>query len=164
MAKTTEFKTHIEPFVQKKLGKWFSGHVFEEKALQVGKRKDGTNAYHKFDAVSEDGTIIASIKSHSWKTSGDKRPAGKIGAIYQSLYFLSLVKADTKLLILTDEETYKGFLKDSDGKVTKDIRIKFCRLSPQLEKLAVNLHKRARQEIDGVKHSAKKKDNNREKH
>jgi len=159
VARTTEFKTEIEPFVRKELGRWFSGHVFSEKALPVGKKRNGTNAYHKFDAVSEDGAIVASIKSHSWKTSGGKRPAGKIGAIYQALYFLSLVKAETKLLILTDEEAYKGFLKDSDGKVTSVVRIEFCPLPPELGRVADDVHKRARQEIDGVKHSGKSKGN-----
>ena len=133
MARTVEYKTQIEPFIRKELGKSYPGHTFTEKALPLRKKKDGNYGVYNFDAVSEDNSIVASIKSHSWLTSGGNVPSGKIGMIYQSLYFLSLVDAKTKLLILTDREAYKGFLTVSDGKVAEDIEIKFYPLPPKLE-------------------------------
>ena len=114
MADTTKLKTTIEPliepFVRTELKKLYPGHTFTEKAVIVGRKKDGSPAFHKFDAVSEDSTVVASIKSHGWKTKGGKRPAGKIGEIYQALYFLSLAQAKSKLLILTNRETYEGLV------------------------------------------------------
>lgn len=147
MAKTTELRTKIEPFIRKGLGEIYPGHTFTEKTLPLRRKKDGTYAVHNFDAVSEDNSIVASIKCHSWLTSGGKRPAGKIGEIYESLYFLGLVKANTKLLILTDREAYDGFLKVSDGKIAKDIEIRLCLLPPQLQLLVTNVHREASQEM-----------------
>lgn len=131
MAKTTELKTKVEPFIRKELEKLYPGHTFTEKSLPLHKKRDGTYAFHKFDAVSEDNTIVASIKSHSWLTSGGKSPSGKIGQIYKSLYFLSLINARAKLLILTDRKAYEGFLTESDGKLAEGIEIRLCPLSQQ---------------------------------
>ena len=147
MAKTIELKTKVEPFVRKWLEKSYPGHTFTPKALPLRRKRDGTYAVHEFDAVSEDNSIVASIKSHSWLTSGGKSPGGKIGQIYQSLYFLSLVDAKTKLLILTDREAYEGFLIVSDGKVAEDIEIKLCQLSPELQLVVHKVHQKASQEM-----------------
>ena len=147
MAKTTEIKTKVEPFVRKALEKSYPGHTFTEKALPLYKKSDGTYALHKFDAVSEDDSIVANIKSHSWKTSGGKQPSGKIGQLFQSLYFLSLVDAKTKLLILTDKEAYEGFLAISEGKVAEDVEIKFYPLSPELQLLVKKVQQKASEEM-----------------
>lgn len=146
MAKTTELR-EVELFVRKALEKDYLGHTFTEKTLPLRKKRDGKDAFHKFDAVSEDMTIIASIKSHSWLTSGGNLPVGKIGQIYQSLYFLSLVDAKTKLLILTDREAYEDFLTISDGKVAEGIETKFYPLSPELQLLVNKVHQKASQEM-----------------
>lgn len=147
MADTTKLKTKIEPFVRKELEKLYPGHTFTEKAVIVGRKKDGSPAFHKFDAVSEDSTIVVSIKSHSWKTSGGKRPAGKIGEIYQALYFLSLAQAKNKLLILTNRGTYDGFARESDGKMPGDVEIRLVTLPPKLQQLVNEVSERASKEI-----------------
>jgi len=146
MAKTTELR-EVERFVRKELERDYPGHTFTEKALPLGKRRDGTYAVHKFDAVSEDNSIVASIKSHSWLTSGGRSPAGKIGQIYESLYFLSLVDAKTKLLVLTDRVTYEGFLVKSDGKISEDVEIKLYPLPPELQELVNKVRQKASQEM-----------------
>ncbi len=146
MAKTTEL-VEVECFVRKELEKDYPGHTFTEKTLPLRKKRNGTHAVHRFDAVSEDNTIVASIKSHSWLTSGGNVPSGKVGVIYQSLYFLSLVDAKTKLLILTDREAYEGFLIVSDGKLAEDIEIKLCPLSPELQLVVRKVTQKASQEM-----------------
>jgi len=148
MAKTTELR-EVELFVREQLGKDYPGHTFTEKPLHLRRKKDGSYAFHKFDAVSEDNTIVASIKSHSWLTSGGNLPSGKIGQIYQSLYLLSLVDANTKLLILTDRETYEGFLAESDGKVADDVEIKLYPLTPELQAMVKKVKQRASREMQG---------------
>ena len=147
MAETIEIKTKIEPFVRKELEKSYLGHTFTEKALPLRKKRDGTYAVHKFDAVSGDNTIVAGIKSHSWLTSGGNLPSGKIGQIYQSLYFLNLVDAKTKLLIFTDAGTYEGFIAVSDGKVADGIGIKLCSLPQELQLLLNKVRQKASQEM-----------------
>ena len=146
MAKTTELR-EVEVFVRKELEKTYPEHTFTEKALSLRKKRDGTPAIHKFDAVSENNAIVASIKSHSWLTSGGKSPGGKIGQIYQSLYFLSLVDAKTKLLILTDREAYEGFLAVSNGKVAEGVEIKLCPLPLELQLLVTKVQQKASQEM-----------------
>lgn len=147
MAKTTELKTKVEPYVRKELEKLYLGHTFTEKPLPLRRKKDNTSAIHKFDAVSGDNTIVASIKSHSWLTSGGNLPSGKIAQIYRSLYFLSLADAKVKLLILTDREAYNGFLKESDGKLAEGVGIIFCPLQPELQATVYKVTEKARQEM-----------------
>lgn len=147
MAKTTLLKTEVESFIRKELEKRYSGSTFTEKGLPLYKKRDGTHAIHKFDAVSNDNTIVGSIKSHSWKTSGGKYPAGKVGALFQALYFLSLVDAKTKLLILTDREAYEGFLKVSDGKLAEGIEIKLYPMSPKLQLRVKKVQQKASKEM-----------------
>ena len=145
--KTVELKTQVEPFIRKELEKSYPGHTFTEKALPLRRKKDGNYAVHNFDAVSEDNSIVASIKSNSWLTSGGNVPSGKIGVIYQSLYFLSLVDAKTKLLILTDKKAYDGFLTVSDGKLAEGVEIKLYTLPPKLQLLVKDVHRKASQEM-----------------
>lgn len=147
MAKTVELKTKVEPFIRKELEKSYPGHTFTPKALPLRRKRDGTYAVHEFDAVSEDNSIVASIKSHSWLTSGGKSPAGKIGQIYESLYFLSLVDAKTKLLVFTNRVTYEGFLVKSDGKIAEDVETKLYPLPPELQGLVNKVHQRASKEM-----------------
>ena len=147
VVKTIELKTKVEPFIRRELEKTYTRHTFTEKALPLRRKRDGIYAVHKFDAVSEDNTIVASIKSHSWQTSGGNLPSGKIGQIYQSLYFLSLVDAKTKLLILTNREAYEGFLRVSDGKIAEDIEIKLCALPLELQLLVNKVLQKASQEM-----------------
>jgi hypothetical protein len=149
MAKTTELR-EVEKFVRKELEKNYPGHIFTEKELPLRKRKSGEYAKHRFDAVSEDGKIVASIKSHSWLTSGGKLPSGKIGQIYQSLYLLSLVDAKTKLLILTDKETYEGFTAMSDGKIADGIYTKLYPLPPKIRLLVDKVRQKASEEMHRV--------------
>ena len=146
MAKTTELR-EVELFIRKALVKDYPGHTLTEKALPLHKKRDGTYAVHSFDAVSEDNTIVASIKSHSWLTSGGNLPSGKIGQIYQSLYLLSLVDAKIKLLILTDRETYEGFLAVSDGKIADDVEIKLYQLPPKLQARVKKVQQEASREM-----------------
>jgi len=147
MAKTVELKTTVEDFIRLGLKKSYPGHSFKEKALPLGKKKDGTFAVHKFDAVSEDNSIVASIKSHSWLTSGGNLPSGKIGQIYQSLYYLSLVDAKIKLLILTNIKAYEGFLKLCDGKIAEDIEIRLFQLPPKLQLIVSKVQQTASEEM-----------------
>ena len=99
------------------------GQKFRERRLELGSRKDGTPAEHKFDAVSEDGTTVAAIKAHSGRTARGKFPSGKIKATYTDVLFLSLVRARSRLLVLTDPEFYRLFEDDSDGKLPPGIEV-----------------------------------------
>lgn len=147
MANTAKLRYLIEPYVRSELEKIYLGHIFTEKRLPLHKKKNGTYAYHNFDAVSDDNSIIASIKSHSWFTSGGKLPSGKIGQIYQSIYFMNLVTAKTKLMIFTDFETYERFKEYSNGKLDDSIEIKYIKLSEELQRITINIQNEASEEM-----------------
>jgi hypothetical protein len=81
MANTSYYKTHVEPFVRGELHR-LHGRAFSSQVLRLP-----TGGTHEFDAVADDGSIIASIKSLSGNTSGGKRPAGKYAVCLAELYF-----------------------------------------------------------------------------
>ena len=153
MADTTKLKTIVEAFVRDELRKWYPGHTFVDKHLPLHKKRDGTFAYHKFDAVSEDTSIVANIKSSSWTTSAGKSPAGKVGGLFEDIYLLSLAEAKTKLLILTDKESYERFTKTSDGKLAEGVEIRLCVLPPKLQEWVRHIQQAASREMSGGKRS-----------
>lgn len=71
MADTNLYKTHVEPYVRAELER-IHGVCFVSKTLTLT-----TGGMHEFDAVAEDGFVVASIKSVSAKTSGGKHPVAK---------------------------------------------------------------------------------------
>lgn len=133
MADTTIAKD-IEKYIQKKLSKEYH-QTFSEKKIKIGKKKNGNPAVYKFDAVSENEKIIAGIKSHSGRTGGGNFPRSKAGMTYAEIYFLTLAKANKKLLILTSKEFYDLFIKNSDGKIPKNIEIRYIKPSTKLQKI-----------------------------
>ncbi len=114
MADTNFIKKEIEPYVLQKLVKLY-GQQFKPLFLPVGVESDGKPRKHEFDAVSDDSRIVAGIKSSTGKTSGGKRPTAKIATAYKEMYFLSLVKADHKLLVITDPEFLEILIKEFRG-------------------------------------------------
>ena len=137
----------VEDYIRTRLENDYPRYTFSEKALPLLMKTDGSYAVHKFDAVSEDNTIVASIKCHSWLTSGGHMPAGKIGQIYQSLYYLHLIDTKVKLIIFTDKNTYDGFQKTFDGKIDREIIVKYYPLSKSLGQLLAIVHNNASREM-----------------
>lgn len=146
MADTRLLKSHVEPFVREWLSNRF-GVSFNKKVLPL-KRAGAGHGKHEFDAVSDDGKIVAGIKSSSGKTTGGKGPSGKKHSAYEELYFLSLIEADKKLLVLTDPEFFKLFSSDAEGKIAPGIELLFCPLSSDLQGLVRELRRKASSEID----------------
>jgi len=79
---------------------------------------------HSFDLVSEDGQIVAEVKSHQLTKSGNA-PSGKISDTYKTCLMLEKVSARKKFLILTDSKFYEMFERYSNGKISKEIEIVF---------------------------------------
>lgn len=98
MANTSKLRYKVEPWVRAQLEARFH-QTFNSRVLELA-----PGGRHEFDAVSEDGSIVVSIKTTSGLTSGGKFPGGKVNAVTAELYYLSLVNAPTKVLILTNPE------------------------------------------------------------
>ena len=102
-----------EARVREKLEAEF-GMPFSKKKLSLkNKKSDGSIIIHEFDLVSEDGKIVGEVKAYKYTEkaqSNTRRPRAMVDCRY-----LELVKADKKLLILTDREFHGKFTNDSDG-------------------------------------------------
>lgn len=127
MANSTFYKTHVEPHVRAELER-IHGVRFESKVLTL--ISGGT---HEFDAVATDGSIVASIKSHSGKTARGKRPAAKYQACLAEVYFLSLVDAPKRVLVLTTPDWHEMFVRYIKGRLAPGVEIELLKLSPELQ-------------------------------
>jgi hypothetical protein len=107
----------VEPYVRSQLAEEF-GQPFEATFLPL--RPGGR---HEFDAVSADGLVVASIKSASGLTARGKNPSGKIKDCVAELYYLSLVDARTRRLVLTTPSFFTIFTNSTAGAVADGIDI-----------------------------------------
>lgn len=143
VANTQIIKTKIEPFVRE----WLK-HKFNQPFFKMELPLRDSDAVHEFDAVSLDRKVVAGIKSASGKTRRQKNPAAKCQGAYAELYFLSLIEADKKFLVLTNQPFYELFKRAATGKVATGIELLYCKLSPELEALMKTVYEDAADEID----------------
>jgi len=145
MADTRLLKSKIEPYVRSWLAERFS-QSFRSEFLELSGVKDRP-AEHEFDAVSEDRKIVCGIKTASWTTSGGRRGAGKIQGAYAEFYFLNLVKAQQKYLVLTDPEFFENLRRDSRGKLPPNIDLLYCELPEDLQREVAAIRAKSQQEL-----------------
>jgi hypothetical protein len=131
MADTTYLRRVVETYVRDQLSREF-GQTFSATflSLQPGGR-------HEFDAVSEDGGVVASIKAASGLTAGGRNPSGKIKDCIAELYYLSLVEAPIRRLVLTTPAFFAIFTKSTAGAVARGIEV-VCVPLPAEMQLEVN--------------------------
>lgn len=126
MANTNYLKSivedHVRGWLKEKFGQSFAPAFLSLAGVQ------GVARTHEFDAVSADGHIVCSIKTASWKTNGGNRGDGKIGGAYRELYFLGLVTARDKYLVLTDPEFFQCFTRETGGRLINGVTLLHCPL------------------------------------
>lgn len=128
MANTMVMKRKVEDFVRAALCEEY-GQPFETRFLRLT-----TGGRHEFDAVSADGTIVASIKASSGLTSGGRIPAGKIKDSIAELYYLTLVDAPVRILVLTTPAFHTLFTRAVEGALPGEIELRLIPLPPDLQK------------------------------
>lgn len=88
---------------------------FKEKPLVVGEGK-----LHRFDLVSSDNSIVVECKSYTW-TKDNNFPSAKISTVIETVFYLSRIIADKKIIIFQDDFNNKGeslvdvFIRRYDG-------------------------------------------------
>lgn len=127
MANTSLLRDEVEPYIRAQLETEF-GKVFTSQRLPLP-----GGATREFDAVSDDGSIVVSIKTSSGLTSGGNLPGGKIKAAIADLYYLSLISAPTKWLVLTNPKFHEIFSRVMDGAVSPEIEVRLMPLSAELQ-------------------------------
>ena len=105
-------------------------------------------AVREFDAVSEDGTVVVSIKTSSGLTSGGNIPGGKINGSIADLYYLSMVDAPVRRLVLTNPEFHKIFTKRMAGALPLGVEVTLMPLPPDLQAEVDAVIREASNEID----------------
>ena len=142
MANTKILAKLIEPYVREKL-RQKRGCNFYNKDTKLGLITGGE---HKFDIVSLDKSIVGEIKSNQTRENGDVG-IGVRKSIYFDIYMLSLVKAEKKLLVLTNKDFYNFFKRISVGKVPLDIEIILIELPEEIKIKVKESHNLSSQEI-----------------
>ncbi len=142
MANTHDLKRLVEPFVRNWLQELFC-IPFENRELPLQLTSGGL---HCFDTVSTDRSVIAGIKTSQMRPKGDVG-VGTVKSAYTELYFLSLVEAEHKLLVLTDRGFWSFFTKQSAGRVAPGVEIRHCPLPPDLAVRVAEVWRSASNEI-----------------
>jgi hypothetical protein len=117
MANTRYLRQEVEGYIRARLSEEF-GQPFAAVFLTLR-----TGGRHEFDAVAADRTVVASVKSASGLTAGGRKPAGKIKDCIAELYYLSLVEAPTRRLVLTTPPFFELFVNATDGAVAEGIDV-----------------------------------------
>jgi hypothetical protein len=150
LANTAYLRYFVEPWIRAQLEARY-GQSFESKILRLQ-----PGGGHEFDAVSEDGSVVASIKTSSGLTSGGNHPVGKVAACLNDIYYLSLIGAKVRLLILTNPEFHSLFMKTSQGKIASGIEVELMALPLDIQVDVDAISKRASDEMGQRMSSAKR--------
>jgi hypothetical protein len=127
MANTSYLRREVEDYVRTVLSERH-GRAFAARPLKLR-----TGGMHEFDCVSSDGSIVASVKSASGLTASGKNPSGKIKDSLAELYYLSLVEAPVRLLVLTTPSFYDIFTKVARGAIAEGIAVECISLPDAIQ-------------------------------
>jgi hypothetical protein len=128
VANTSFLRYTVEPWIRERLAERY-GQRFAPRVLPLE-----PGGSHEFDAVSNDGRIVASIKANSGLTSGGNHPTGKVATCLNEVYFLTLVDAQERLLVLTNPEFYGIFTGRTAGQVARGVKVELLPLPPDMQR------------------------------
>lgn len=129
MADTTKIKTLIEPYIRNWLSKQFAGHDFEERAVQCVSGKS-----HRFDAVADDGSIVAAILCSRATTRTGRENTGGVRKALNDIGYLKEIPANVqKVLVFTDDNFCQLIRRRASRLGLPPIQVMVCKLAPRLE-------------------------------
>lgn len=127
MANTSYLRREVEAYVRVVLQQRH-GQTFSARTLRLR-----TGGSHEFDCVSDDGFVVASVKSASGLTASGKSPSGKIKDSLAELYYLSLIDAPVRSLVLTTPAFYDIFTKVARGAIAEGIAVECIPLPLEIQ-------------------------------
>lgn len=142
MANTAILRYKVEPVIRAGLEEEFLQPFTSQVLTLPG------GAVREFDAVSDDGTVVVSIKTSSGLTCGGNIPSGKINGCIADLYYLSLVDAPVRRLVLTNPEFHEIFTKRIAGALPEGVEVKLLPRPPELQAEVDGVIREASDEID----------------
>lgn len=128
MSDTSQLKQDVEEHVRSWLANRYSGRKFTSSKVGF----DGGGRV-EFDAVSDDGTIVAAILANRAKTRSGNDNTGGLRKALLDLCQLRLLPArhSAKLMVLTDQEFIKRIEARAKKSVGKgDVQLLYCPLPP----------------------------------
>ncbi len=141
MANTAFLRYTVEPWVRERLAETY-GQAFAPRVLRL---KPG--GAHEFDAVSADGSVVGGIKSNSGLTSGGNHPTAKVATCLNEVYYLTLVSAPTRLLVLTNPHFHAIFTKVTTGAIADGVEVVLVPLPAEMQHEVDQVTKRASREM-----------------
>jgi len=120
-------QNNSENLVRVKLEEIF-GTRFRKRKLIIGFDSRKRPKIHEFDFVSEDMEIVGELKSGKCSRTNYERA-------FVDCVYLSKIKASTKLMIFTNKSLYEYFKDNSEGLISKDVRVIFFALDVYLKPL-----------------------------
>jgi hypothetical protein len=104
-----------------------------------------------FDAVSDDGSIVATISTSGSKTSGMKYAVGKILKLRSDMLFLTLVQAERRVIVLSEQDMFDQCEKEvADGRVPEEIEFACGEIPAELRTRLVAARLKASRESVGT--------------
>lgn len=140
MANTSALQEAIQ-WVRDDLERQF-GSVFAKSRVQLR-----TGGSRTFNAVAADGLVVASVMNASGATSGGKKPVGKIRGAVAELYYLSLVDAPHRLLVVTSSDFLKYLDREMDGALAEGLQIVHVKLPARLAQAVAEVREAASEEM-----------------
>lgn len=127
------------------------GQPFHHGALRL---KSG--GIFNFDAISEDGCIVANISTSGAKTAQGKHASGKIQKIRADMLFLLMAPADKRLIVLTERDMFDFWEAEKrNGRVPVEIGFLHVDLPVELSKLLQEARRVASEEVSPRNNHAK---------
>lgn len=106
----TRIQIEVEDWVRRNWMPIHFGKKFFRERLKV--RSGGV---FDFDAVSDDASVVGTISTSGSKTSGMKNAVGKILKLRSDVLFLTMVKAERRVIVLTEQDMFDQCKKESAG-------------------------------------------------
>ena len=104
-----------------------------------------------FDAVSDDRSIVATISTSGARTSGGKYAVGKMHKLRSDMLFLTMVDAQRRVIILTEQDMFDQCEKEAaGGRVPLEIQFMCVTLPDDLKLKLIGARHKASEESRGV--------------
>src|SRR5579884_2438349 len=109
-----------------------------------------SGGFFDFDAVSQDGSIVATISTSGAKTSGGNYAVGKILKLRSDMLFLILVETKRRIIVLTERDMCDQCTKEFEaGRVPKEIEFVCAEIPDDLRARLIKGREKASQEFLG---------------
>ncbi len=128
---------------------WVRGELGKENGVAFSKATVPlvTGGSHTFNAVAADRSVVATVMNSSGRTSGGKKPVGKLRGAIAELYFLSLVNAPRRVLVATNDSCLDLLRKELDGALADGLELVHVALPTHLGAAVAAVNKVASDEM-----------------